>query len=77
MGVGEGVGGATVGLGVTGASVADGVGEGVGAAEGGAEGEAVGDGKLGVGVPETAGLGLAAGAAQAAIRTRIRSPTNG
>jgi hypothetical protein len=42
--VGEGEGGAIVGLGVAGVSVGNGVGEGVG------------DGRLAVGVPETAGL---------------------
>jgi hypothetical protein len=68
-GVGEGVGGATVGLGVAGASVGDGV----GVAAGTADGEAVGDGRLAVGVPKTVGLGLAAGAAQAETRARIRS----
>ena len=73
MGVGEDVGGATVGLGVAGASVGDGVDEGVGAVVGDGDGDAVGDGRLAVGVPETAGLGLAAGAPQAATRARIRS----
>ena len=76
-GVGEGVGGAIVGRGVAGVSVGDGVGEGVGAAAGDGEGDAVGDGRLAVGVPETAGLGLAAGAPQAATRARIRSATIG
>jgi hypothetical protein len=69
--VGEGVGGATVGVGVAGVSVCDGV----GAAVGSAEGEAVGDGRLAVGVPETAGLGLAPGAPQAATKATIRSAT--
>jgi hypothetical protein len=72
-GVGEGDGGTIVGLGVAGVSVGDGVSEGVGAADGDGKGDAVGDGRLAVGVPETAGLGLAAGAPQAATRARIRS----
>ena len=69
VGSGEGVGGATVGLGVAGVSVGDAVGEAIG--------DAVGDGRLAAGVPDTAGLGLAAGAAQAATRARIRSATIG
>jgi hypothetical protein len=73
VGVGEGVGGATVGLGVAGVSV----GEDVGAAVGDEGGDAVGDGRLAVGVPETAGLGLAAEAPQAATRTMTRSATTG
>jgi hypothetical protein len=68
-----GVGGVIVGRGVAGASVRDGIGEDVGAAD--AKGDAVGDGRLAVGVPETGGLGLAAGAPQAATRARIRSAT--
>jgi len=66
-----GVGGATVGLGVAGVSVGDGVWEGVGASVGDGDGDAVGI--LAVGVPETSGLGTAPGAAQAATRARIRS----
>ena len=55
-----------------------GVGDGVGADVGGAaDGDAVGDGRLAVGVTETAGLGLAAGAPQAATRARSRSATIG
>jgi hypothetical protein len=69
VGVGEGVGGAIVGLGAAGVSVGDGVGATVGDGDGGA----VGDGRLAVGAPETAGLGLAAGAPQAATRARITS----
>ena len=75
VGVGDGVGGAMVGRGVAGVSVGDSVGEDVGAAD--AEGDAVGDARLAVGVPETEGLGLAAGAAHAATRARIRSATIG
>jgi hypothetical protein len=73
VGVCEGEGGAIVGLGVAGVRVGNGVGEGVGAAVGDGDGDAVGDVRLAVGVPETAGLGLAAGAPQAATRARIRS----
>jgi hypothetical protein len=65
VGVGDGEGGAVVGLGVAGVSVGSGIREGVGA------------GRLAVGVPETAGLGLAAGALHPATRTRIRSATTG
>jgi hypothetical protein len=54
VGAGEGVGGAIVDLGVAGVSVGDGVGEGVGAAVVDCVGEAVDDGRLAVGVPETA-----------------------
>jgi hypothetical protein len=68
VGVGEGVG---VGVGVAGTSVDDGVGVAVGSADG----DDVGDAMLAVGVPETAGLGLAAGAPQAAMRARTRSAT--
>jgi hypothetical protein len=68
-GVGEGVGGTTAGLGVAGTSVGDGVGVAVGSAEG----DAVGAGRLAVGVPGMAGLGLAAGAPQAATRARIKT----
>lgn len=71
LGVGESEDGAIVGLGVAGLSVGEGVGEGVGVADG--DSDAVGDGRLAVGLPETAGLGLAAGAPQAATRARIRS----
>jgi hypothetical protein len=73
VGVGEGVGGSTVGLGV--ASVR--VGDGVGAAVDDGDGEVVGDERLDVGVPETAGLGLAAGAPQAATRATISSAAIG
>ena len=73
IGNGDGVSvDAIVGLGVTGTSVC--VGEGVGA---GAKGEAVGDGRLAVGVAETAELGLAAGAPQAATRKMTRSAAIG
>ena len=81
VGFGEGVGGATVGLGVAGVSVGDGIDEGVAAADcdgdADAVGDAVGDGRLPVGVPGTAGLGLAAGAPQAATRARITSAATG
>jgi hypothetical protein len=76
--VGEGEGGATVGLGVTGTS--DGVG--VGAIVGdGSVADGVGDDKLGVGEPKTGavglGFGLAAGVPHAATRTKIRSAAAG
>jgi hypothetical protein len=70
VGVGEGDGGATVGLGVAGASVGDEVGVAVG---GGSVADGVGDGKLGVGEPEIVGLGLAVGEPHAATRATIRS----
>jgi hypothetical protein len=82
VGVGEGVGDATVGLGVAGVRVGDGVagvrvGDGVGAAVGDGNGEAVGDGRLAVGVPEAVAPGFAAGAVHAATRARTRSATTG
>ena len=73
VGVGDGVGSATVGRGVAGTGVGDGAGEGVGAAVGGGDGDAVGAGRLAVGEPETAGLELAPGAPQAATSTRTMS----
>jgi len=72
--VGDGERGAIVGLGVAGMNVGDGVGAVVGGAT---EGDSVDDGRLAVGVPEAAGLGLAAGAPQAATRARIRSAATG
>jgi hypothetical protein len=79
-GAGEGVGGAIVGLGVAGVSVGDGdrvgaiVGDGS-PADAIGDSSVVGDGRPGVG--ESAGLGLAAGAAQAATSMMIRSATTG
>lgn len=70
-----GVGGATVGLGVAGVSVGDGVGEDVGAGVGGCDGEAVGEGRLAVGLPEAVALGLAAGPAHAETRATTMSAT--
>ena len=70
LGVGEGDGGATVGLGVAGTGVGDGVGATVGA---GPVADGVGDWKLGVGEPGIVGLGLAAGEPHAATRTTIKS----
>jgi len=69
-----GADGVTVGLGVAGAGVAEGVGTTVG---GTMEGEAVGPGMLATGVPEAEVLGLAAGPLQAATKTRIRSEATG
>jgi hypothetical protein len=73
LGVAEGADGATVGRGVAGVSV----GEGVGVAVGGGDGEAVGDERLAVVVPEAVVLGLAAGAAHAVTRARTRRATTG
>ncbi len=75
--VGDVVGGATVGLVVAGVSVGDGVGEVVGAVDDAGEDDPVGDGTLAVGEPEIVGLGLAAGAPQAATRARVRRATIG
>lgn len=75
--VGEGVGGATVEVGVAGVSVGDGVAEGVGAAVGDGDGEAVGDGRIAVEPLGTDVLWLAAGAAHAATRARMRMATTG
>ncbi len=89
VGVGDGVGGVSVGLDVAGTSFGDGVGgvsvglgvagtsvgDGVGVAVGAAAGDADGDGRLAAGVTETAWLGLAVGALQPATRARIRSAT--
>jgi hypothetical protein len=72
-GVSDGEGGAIVGLGVAGLSVGIGVGAGVAATDGDGDGDAVGEGRLAEGGPETAGLGLAPGAAQPATRAMIRS----
>jgi hypothetical protein len=71
--VGDGVGGASVGPGVAGSRVGHGLGDGVAVAVGAGEPTAVADGWPAVGELETAGLGLAAGAAHAATRVRIRS----
>jgi hypothetical protein len=73
VGVGEGEGGATVGLGVAGVSVGDAV----GAVVGDGDGDAVGDGRLAVGVAGIVGLGLAPGAAHAATTAMTRSATTG
>jgi hypothetical protein len=74
-GVGVGEGGAIVGLGVAGVSVGDGLGDDVRATvDGATEGDSVADRVVAVGEPETVGLGLVAGVAQA-TRTRIRSAT--
>jgi hypothetical protein len=73
-GVGEGADGVAVGLVVAGDSVGDGVGADVGDA---ALGDTVDEGRLAVGTPEAAGLGLLAGAPHAATRARIRSATAG
>jgi hypothetical protein len=71
--VGVGDGGAIVGFGVAGMTVGGGVGEDVGEAVGDVDGDAVDDGRLAAGEPESAGLGLAAGAVQAPTRATIRS----
>jgi len=77
VGVGEGVGGTTVGLGVAGVRVGDGVAADVGAVAADGEGEAVGDGMLAVGAPEAFSLGIAAGPAHAATRASTMSATTG
>jgi hypothetical protein len=83
VGSGEGVGGATVGRGVAGVSVGDAVGEAIGDAVGATvggcdgEGEGVKEVMLAVGVPETAGPGLEAGAPHAATKARIMTATSG
>jgi hypothetical protein len=77
VGVGVGVGGATVGLGVAGVRVGDGVADGVRADVGVGDGEAVGDGRLALGAPEAVALGPAAGPAHAATSASMRSATAG
>jgi hypothetical protein len=76
VGIGLGVGGTTVGLGIAGVRVDDGVADGVGAAVGVCDGEAVG-GRLAVGAPEAVSLGIAAGPAHAAARASTMSATTG
>ncbi len=77
VGVGDGVAGATVGLGVAGVSVGDAVGDDLGATVRDCDVEGVGEVTLAVGVPETAGAGLEAGAPHAATRARIMTATSG
>ena len=68
-----GDGGAIVGFGAAGMTVGDGVGEDVSEAVGDVDGDDVDNGRLAAGEPESARLGLAAGAAQAPTTATIRS----
>jgi hypothetical protein len=77
VGVGEGVGCTTVGLGVAGVSEGDAVADGVGRVVGDVSGEAVGDARLALGAPEAVALGIAAGPAHAATRASTMSATTG
>ena len=74
-----GAGGATVGLGVGGVmdGDGDGVDDGVGGVVGEGDGETDGEGRFAVEAPGPVAFGLAAGAAHAATRARIRSATAG
>ncbi|HET9613848.1 MAG TPA: hypothetical protein VFP22_03460 [Candidatus Limnocylindrales bacterium] len=75
--MGKGDGGATVELGVAGVTVGDCVAEDVGDDVGAVDRDAVGNGRLAVGEPESAGVGVAPGAPQAATIATIRSAAIG